>query len=117
MTPVELGKIIVVGNGLQLSIVAMLEIWAYRKFRHYSFLVLLAGTILAFSCWCLLSLPRLTHSSISMARYQTGTALYLAYIPFSLGGFVSLLSALIRYWRVDSKGPDAALKQPFISDG
>jgi len=98
MTAAQIGGVLVIGKAGQLLIVAALEAWAYRRFRHHSFLLLLAGTTLALACWVLLSLPRLTGSPVSIARYQTGTAIYLAHIAFGLWGLVSLLVALPRRW-------------------
>ena len=98
VTAAELAQTIVVASGLQILILAVLEIWAYRNFKHHCFLILLAGTLLSLGCWWLLSLPWLVHSSVSIKQYQIGTALYVAYTVVGLWGFVSLLVAVTRNW-------------------
>jgi len=76
-----------VGNGI---VILYLQLAAYRRNRHSSFVILAVSTVVALACLALMFLPSLGLMHRSLASYFASVAAYAVYTVLAIWGTVSL---------------------------
>lgn len=90
-----LGHVVLAASYLNGGCLLALQLWAYRRYKHFSFGTLAFSSAIALASLLLLTVSgvaSLNESSRAMT-YAAGSVLYLAYMPFGLWGTAALFRA------------------------
>jgi hypothetical protein len=96
MSGLELvGNAVFIANFLNAVCLLAMQLWAYRRFRHVSFIVLFISTLAALSSVALFAASGVSSLSepLRVAAYVAGAACYFVYMGLGLWGVRSLFRA------------------------
>ena len=89
------GNALSMANFVNAGCLLAMQLWAYSRFRHVSFLVLFASTLAALVSVALFAASSASSLSepLRVAVYLTGATCYLVYMALGLWGVLSLFRA------------------------
>lgn len=90
-----LGNAVFLANFVNAGCLLALQLWAYARFRHVSFLVLFASTLAALVAVILFAASGASSlsESLRVTVYVAGAACYFVYMGLGLWGVLSLFRA------------------------
>jgi hypothetical protein len=89
------GNAVYIANFVNAACLLAMQLWAYRRFRHVSFIVLFVASLAALSSVALFGASGVSSLSeqLRVAAYIWGAACYFVYMGLGLWGVLSLFRA------------------------
>lgn len=90
-----IGNAVFIANFVNAAGLLAMQLWAYRKFRHVSFLVLFMSTVAALTSVILFGVSGVATLSeqLRVAAYVAGATCFFVYMGLGLWGVFSLFRA------------------------
>jgi hypothetical protein len=90
-----IGNAVFIANFVNAACLLTMQLWAYRRFRHVSFIVLFVATLAALSSVALFAASGVSSLSepLRVAAYIWGAGCYFVYMGLGLWGVLSLFRA------------------------
>ena len=89
------GNAVFIANFVNAACLLAMQLWAHRRFRHVSFLVLFLSTLAALASVALFGASGVSALSepVRVAAYMTGAGCYFVYMGLGIWGALSLFRA------------------------